>query len=196
MCTYSQALEAGLTHSGWLAGPMTGPFGPEAARASHSAQRAENSVSRISAIYGPLFGGSSCSAGLQRFLENRLRQELDMNGSLEYELTWRHWDMPWGPPICRLRASARRTPGKGCGGWRMIVGWATPTAPRAHDSDRTAGKPYASKKQIGPENQASGIGGKLSCAETADLGALNPEFVRWLMGYPRVWDDCAVMGTR
>lgn len=39
------------------------------------------------------------------------------NGSLEYALTWKHWDMPAGVPICALRASGRRTSGKGFGGW-------------------------------------------------------------------------------
>src|SRR5690606_11075413 len=48
---------------------------------------------------------------------SRLRQKLDVNGSPEYELTWSQWDMPWGQPIFRLRASARRTSGNGCGGW-------------------------------------------------------------------------------
>ena len=42
---------------------------------------------------------------------------MDVNGSPEYGLTWRHWNMPSGPPICALRASGRRTSGKGCSGW-------------------------------------------------------------------------------
>jgi hypothetical protein len=33
-------------------------------------------------------------------------------------LTWKSWDMPSGPPICALRASARRTSGNACGGWQ------------------------------------------------------------------------------
>src|SRR5690606_36873055 len=42
----------------------------------------------------------------------------DVNGSLEYGLTWKRWDMPSGPPICALRASARRTSDNGYGGWQ------------------------------------------------------------------------------
>lgn len=38
-------------------------------------------------------------------------------GSLEYVLTWKHWDMPSGPRICALRARAHRTSDKGFGGW-------------------------------------------------------------------------------
>jgi hypothetical protein len=42
---------------------------------------------------------------------------MDVNGSPEYELTWKHWDMPAGLPICALRASGHRTSDNGCGGW-------------------------------------------------------------------------------
>ena len=68
------------------------------------------------------------SAQLQEALENALRQKLDVNGSPEYELTWKRWDMPSGPPICALRASARRTSGNGFG--LSPKGW---TTPQAHD---------------------------------------------------------------
>jgi len=68
-------------------------------------------------IYGPLFIGSSPSAVLQSSLESRLRAELDGHGSPEYVLTWKTLDMPSGPPICALRASARRTSDNGSSGW-------------------------------------------------------------------------------
>jgi hypothetical protein len=42
---------------------------------------------------------------------------MDVNGSPEYELIWKEWDMPSGPPICALRASGRRTSGNGFTGW-------------------------------------------------------------------------------
>ena len=40
-----------------------------------------------------------------------------VNGSPEFALTWKDWDMPAGQPICALRASERRTGGSGCTGW-------------------------------------------------------------------------------
>ena len=40
-----------------------------------------------------------------------------MNGSPEYVLTWKEWDMISGPPICALRARARRISDKGFTGW-------------------------------------------------------------------------------
>jgi hypothetical protein len=61
-----------------------------------------------------------------------LRARLDANGSLEYDLTWKHWDTPSGPPICALRASARRISVSVYIGW-PIEGW--PKTPMASDGD-------------------------------------------------------------
>ena len=60
---------------------------------------------------------SSKSTHLQSSLENKLRARLDVNGSLEYAMRWKHWDLGSGPLICALRASARRTSDNGCSGW-------------------------------------------------------------------------------
>lgn len=57
------------------------------------------------------------SAALQSYLESRLQVALAESGSPEYALTWKHWPMPSGEPICALRASARRTSGNGSFGW-------------------------------------------------------------------------------
>lgn len=78
---------------------------------------------------GPTFESSWTSADLQSSLESKLAARLDVNGSPEYELTWKHWDMPWGPPISRLRALARRTSVNVSTG--SLKGW---TTPQAHDS--------------------------------------------------------------
>jgi hypothetical protein len=42
---------------------------------------------------------------------------MDVNGSPEFALTWKDWDMPAGEPICALRASARPIGDKGFTGW-------------------------------------------------------------------------------
>ena len=76
----------------------------------------------MSGTCGPLFTASSPSAVLQRSLESKLRARMDVNGSPEFALTWKTWDMPAGEPICALRASEHRTGGKGC------IGWPTPQA--------------------------------------------------------------------
>lgn len=115
--TFSAALAAGLSHYGWLVGPTTDPAGQEAALASHSVSPARAAVLTIHVTSGPLFAGSWPAADLGPSLESRLRARMDVHGSPEYVLTWRQWDMDSGPPICALRASARRTSGSGFGGW-------------------------------------------------------------------------------
>ena len=70
---------------------------------------------------------------------------MDVNGSPEYALTWSIWDMPAGPPICRLRASARRTSGNGCGGW--------PT-PTANDDNKSPEAHLAMKGRMGGGRKA------------------------------------------
>src|SRR5690606_10645841 len=83
--------------------------------------------------YGGRGDGLWSSAVLQLSLENRLRARLDVNGSPEYGLTWKRWDMSSGPPICLLRASVRRTSAKGFGGWP------TPLVDDAKNVTRTSG---------------------------------------------------------
>ena len=107
-------------------GPTSGPSGPGAVLVSRFRARDNEKAMPIDDTSGPLFTASSTSAALQRSLENRLRARMDVNGSPEYALTWSTWDMPAGVPICRLRASARRTSGNGSGS--SPNGWPTPTA--------------------------------------------------------------------
>jgi hypothetical protein len=72
----------------------------------------------------PSFSVSGRSADLQRFLVSKLQAAMASSGSTLYALQWKEADMPSGPPICRLRASAPRTSGSGFGSERK--GWPTP----------------------------------------------------------------------
>lgn len=121
----SPASAAGPMPSPSPIGPPGAKPGPQAVPVSRYRARDNDVVMPTSDTSGPLFTASSPSAGLQRSLENKLRARMGANGSPEYGLTWSLWDMPSGPPICRLRASARRISGSAFSGW--------PT-PQAHDA--------------------------------------------------------------
>jgi hypothetical protein len=114
--TSSPELQAGSTPSPSPGGPTTDPSGPVAVPASRSVRRGNRRPKKTGGTSGPLFDALSPSAGLQRSLESRLQAALGVSGSPEYALTWKRWDMPSGPQICALRASARRTSGSGCTG--------------------------------------------------------------------------------
>jgi hypothetical protein len=93
-------------------------FGQDHAPANPFRWQGLDKALKTKGIFGRNSHDSSASANLQLSLESRLRQRLDGDGSPEYDLTWKRWDMQSGPPICALRASARRTSGNGCFGWR------------------------------------------------------------------------------
>ena len=313
--TFLLASADGSLRSNLPDGPTSGRSGPARARASRSARRASASAPPTLATSGPSGTDSSPSAVLQSSLESRLRARLDGHGSPEYALTWKHWDMPSGPPICALRASARRTSGSDCSGWPTpqvaddnlsrakdpteyarrwsarensgsslaitaalsgwptpnagpqsvgdttwperraalkakhgngngfglslgqavsltgwappttrdhkdgasggtvpvngllgrqvwLSGWATPNVPNGGRSTKHATKVGATyyhegkKVQEGLESQARGTTPSSFPAPMGAPGALNPAFVRWLMGFPPVWDDCAPTVTR
>ena len=129
--TFSEELGAGTSPCNSPDGQSIAPSGLAPAPASPSPRRAKGKARRTIATSGPSSSGSSPSATLQSCLANKLRQMMDVNGSPEYVLTWKDWDMPSGPPICALRARARHISGSDCSGW-PLDGYGTPT-----DHERT-----------------------------------------------------------
>lgn len=97
----------------------------------------------MNATSGPSGSSLSRSAALQRSLESRLQASLDVDGSLEYVLTWKRWDMESGAPICALRVSALRTAGNAYSGW--------PT-PAAIDSTSNGEAPESRARRGSPPN--------------------------------------------
>jgi len=107
-------------------------FGPEAAPASPLAQRESSEAPTTAATCGQSSDASSPSVVLQLSLANRLRQNLEGLGSPLHALTWKHWDMLSGPPICALRARGHRTSDSGCSGWPTGTAHPDGKSPEAH----------------------------------------------------------------
>lgn len=107
--TCSRESEAGRSRCETPDGPTIGPSGPEVVPVSRSRSRGKAKAKTTSGTSGPKCSDSSRPGSLQQSLESRLRQRLVATGSLEYALTWKHWAMSSGPPICALRASRHRS---------------------------------------------------------------------------------------
>lgn len=100
---------------------MAAPCGPAPAHVSRFRAQDSERAMPMCDTSGPLFTASSPSAALQLSLESRLRARMAGSGSPLYALIWKQHDMPAGPQICALRASALRTSGS------VSIGWPTPT---------------------------------------------------------------------
>lgn len=173
----------GRTRCEWRDGLTIAPFGPDRALASRSVPRENVSARPTNGIYGRNSPVSSATAALQRSLANRLQAAMDVNGSPEYALTWKEWPMKSGPPICALRASARRISDKGS------IGWPTPCA--RDGKDRRTKRPPR-----GGCGRSLGQAVLYARAQTEPDAGLNPELSSWLMGIPPEILNCAPSATR
>ena len=217
--TSSPESEDGRLRFGWRDGRKIGESGLDHAPVSRFRAQDSEKAMPIDATCGPLFNTSSPSAPLQRSLESRLHQRMDVNGSVEYVLTWSTWDMPTGVSICRLRASARRTSGSDFGGWptpraqepgktnegygksvgmvAKMAGWNTPRVSDSIMPRKNAQKTFQlGFAQLRDQALVSGRQENSFPAPTEKRDALNPAFCRWLMGFPPEWDACAPTATR
>ena len=129
----------------------TAKSGPEAAHVSCFRAQGSEKAMPTNDTSGPLFTALSPSADLQRSLANRLRARMAGNGSPLFVLTWSDWDMPAGPPICRLRASAPRTSDSACGGWPT-----TKASDGIFHSTRTSGRPMEKSTHLQTIAQLAG----------------------------------------
>jgi hypothetical protein len=192
---------------------MNGRRGLVHVRVSRSAWRGSGGGLLMNGTCGRSSFVLSASAGLQSFLENKLRARL--SGSQVCEVTWCPWTTPWRQSLSRPRARVRSTFATDTGLWPTIrasdgahggpnmsfgaggtplpamaawATWPTPTslAP-AKNGNNEAGN---SAGLVAIRKHAIGLS-----ARTEKRGALNPEFVCWLMGFPPEWLSCAPSET-
>ena len=85
----------------------------------------------IRATFGQRGFASSASADLQQSLVSRLRQQLDMDGSILFAMTLKEKVTPSGRSVSQVQCRARSTSGSGCGSW---------ATPRSTDSKQGSNK--------------------------------------------------------
>ena len=151
---------------------QTSLFGLVAAPASPSPAQAPSEAPQTSDTSGLSGADSLTSASLQSSLESKLQARLDGRGSPLYALTWKHWAMSSGPPICALRGRGHRTSAKGSGSEPSTARpWQTPKACDGSKEDCTLPAIYrrlAKKKRLGLAME-----GRLAGWPTPDAQAFN-----------------------
>ena len=160
--TGSPGSEDGPLPSPSQGGQQLDLFGQPLSPASPSPQRGKGKAKKTSGISGPCSFASLQSADLGRSMANRLQALMGCDGSMEYSLTWKRRATPAGRRILALRASGRRTSGKGCSGLPagsnedsqhhdgltlvdavdLAAGWATPAA---RDYRHPNSKPFSER---------------------------------------------------
>jgi len=165
----SPALAVGPSLYDLLVGPIAVRSGPPVARANLSARQVRELGLLTSGTFGPSHTTSSPSAALQASLANRLQASPAFYGSTSYALIWKLRGTLSGPPICALRASARRISGS------AFTGLPTPSGTSNHGVNHVAGR-------------LDEWGGSSNPFRGTDLGAVHsPSFEFWMMGLPAAW---------
>lgn len=90
----------------------------------------------------------AASNALSEKLAEKLKQRLDVNGSPEYQLTWKRQVTSSGHVIYRLRARARPISDSGCGGWPTPTKGNADGSQMAKDASTTGRRPDGSKATV------------------------------------------------
>lgn len=187
--TFSPESADGVSRSRSLAGLSPCPSGRAHVPVSRFRSRDTGKPMPTNDTCGPLFTRSSKSASHQTSLESRLRTAMDTNGSPEFVLTWKEVDMRSGPPICALRASARRKSGSG------FIGVPTPRASMGeHMVCWARAESGEHRSQI--EDFLASLG--MAAGHLTRLGGANvcPLLCAAIMGFPPSFVDSAMRSFR
>ena len=216
-CIRSQALEGGPSPCDKQDGPMTGQYGQARALVKASQEPASALGSKTKDTSGRSSTASLASANLSRSLASRLRPVTGSTGWILYAVTWKDQITPSGRLLPVQQARARRTSVKGSTGLQtlhpdgldkifVLRGWPTPTARMGKDVPymqglRQDGKPRLDQvstvvfAHFGMMRVGSRLLDPTPGMEDLSRIRLNPDFCRWLMGYPATWSNCAAMAT-
>jgi hypothetical protein len=168
----------GPSRSEWQDGPMTDLFGREAVPVSRSHAPAKAKAKPTKGTCGQCSATSSRSENLQSRLASRLQARLAGRGSPGFVLTWKEWDMPSGPPICVLQASARRTPDS------AYIGLPTPQSMDAKGYSDALRHKFRKTGHLKHWTHGTALA---IHSKTGVSSWPNPMLHEWLMGFPRLW---------
>ena len=205
--------EAGHLLCSSQAGDRIDQSGQALVPASRSVKRGNGKPKKTKDTSGQKCSDSSESVSLTQCLASRLRQRLDMVGSMEYRTTWKQKVTPSGRLYWEHSASAHRTSEADCIGWvsptatdgshertfeprqvdqgiqlanqAQLTGWMSPNTVDAAGGNRNG----PGQKQLC--HQVHGLITESSNAQTANRGVLDAAFSRWLMGFPATWDEAS-----
>lgn len=117
---FSQGSVVGATPCDWQGYQMTLDFGQDHALAKHSLSQENKKDLMTKDTSGQFSQNSLTSANLQSSLENRLKQQLNTDGSILFKMTWKDMVTPAHRRYCLLRASAHRTSDIDCIGGGVL----------------------------------------------------------------------------
>lgn len=185
--TFSQESEDGQSPSSLPGFQSQQMSGQAPARASHSRSQEKRGRQEIVVTSGLNFTGSSKSIDLQSSLESKLQARLPMRGGIQWPLTWKTLYTPALRQVSVLTPSSCRISANGYSGW-----------PTPIKMDSRIGYPPGSKEflRLKEKNRSLPLRHRALTVDLKHYGiyqgqrcSLNPEFVRWLMGYPVEWAE-------
>lgn len=184
---FSQELEDGPSHSSSLVSQKPQMSGQAPVPVNHSRPQVKKRQQETIVTSGLNFIGSSKSIDLQSSLVSKLQARLPMRGGIQWPLTWKVSHTPALRQVSVLTPSSCRISANG------YSGWPTPIKMDFLIGYPPGSKEYLRLKKMGRSlplrHRVLTMNLKHYGIRQGQRYSLNPEFVRWLMGYPVDWAD-------